>query len=104
MSLSIQRSRASVTAVGAVVSLMTPLDSPMVQATISVTKAPGLPIQIFPATTGSNLPMSLGIPAVTLDGGGDGKGGHSLNEVFDSTDSWKGTQRALLVVLALTRP
>ena len=48
--------------------------------------------------------MSLGIPAVTLDGGGDGKGGHSLNEVFDSTDSWKGTQRALLVVLALTRP
>jgi len=83
---------------------VTPLNSPMVQATISVTKALGLPIQIFSATTDSNIPMSMGIPAVTLDGGGDGKGGHSLNEVFDSTDSWKGTQRALLLVLALTRP
>jgi len=81
-----------------------PADSPMVQATISVTKALGLPIQIFPATTDSNIPMSRGIPAVTIDGGGDGSGGHSLNEVFDSTDSWKGTQRALLLVLALTRP
>jgi tripeptide aminopeptidase len=83
---------------------VTPADSPMVQATISVTQALGLKVQIFPATTDSNIPMSRGIPAVTIDGGGDGGGGHSLNEVFDSTDSWKGTQRALLLVLALTRP
>ncbi len=81
-----------------------PAESPMVQATISVTKALGLPIQIFPATTDSNIPMSRGIPAVTIDGGGDGGGGHALTEFFDSTDSWKGTQRALLLVLALTRP
>ncbi len=81
-----------------------PADSPMVQATISVTKALGLPIQIFPATTDSNIPMSRGSPAVTIDGGGDGGGGHALTEFFDSTDSWKGTQRALLLVLALTRP
>jgi hypothetical protein len=81
-----------------------PADSPMVQATISATTALGLPIQIFPATTDSNSPLSRGIPAGTIDGGGDGDGGHSLNEVFDSTDSWKGTQRALLLVLALTRP
>lgn len=83
---------------------MNPVDSPIVQATISVTKTLGLPLQPFPATTDSNIPTSRGIPAVTLDGGGDGGGGHSLTEFFDSTDSWKGTQRALLLIVALTRP
>ena len=29
-------------------------------------------------------------------------GAHSLNEAFDTTDSWKGTQRALLLAIALT--
>jgi hypothetical protein len=47
--------------------------------------------------------MSLRIPAVTIDGGGQGKGAHSLGESFDSTDSWKGTARALLLVVALAR-
>jgi acetylornithine deacetylase/succinyl-diaminopimelate desuccinylase-like protein len=83
---------------------VTPADSPIVRATASVTAALGLPLRPFPATTDSNIPMALGIPAVTLDGGGDGTGGHSVTEVFDSKDSWKGTQRALLLALALTRP
>jgi tripeptide aminopeptidase len=83
---------------------VTPADSPIVQATVSVTQALGLPIKIFPGTTDSNVPMALGIPAVTLDGGGDGSGGHSPGEVFDSTDSWKGTARALLLALALAQP
>jgi tripeptide aminopeptidase len=47
--------------------------------------------------------MNLGIPAVTIGGGGKGGGAHSLNETYDSTDSWKGTQRALLLVLSLAR-
>lgn len=83
---------------------MTPADAPIIQATVSVTKALGLPIQTFPSTTDSNVAMALGVPAVTLDGGGDGSGGHSLAEAFDTTDSWKGTQRALLLVLALAQP
>jgi acetylornithine deacetylase/succinyl-diaminopimelate desuccinylase-like protein len=83
---------------------VTPSEAPVVQATISATRALGLPVEIFPATTDSNVAMAAGVPAVTLDGGGGGTGGHSPAEVFDSTDSWKGTQRALLVVLALSRP
>lgn len=47
--------------------------------------------------------MSLGIPAITIDGGGEGKDAHALTEAFDTTDSWKGTQRALLIALALSR-
>jgi hypothetical protein len=48
--------------------------------------------------------MWLGIPAVTIDGGGSGGGAHSLGEWFDTTDSWKGTQRALLLAIALAQP
>jgi len=47
--------------------------------------------------------MSLGIAAITIDGGGSSKGTHSTEELFDSTDSWQGTARAFLLALALAR-
>ncbi len=47
--------------------------------------------------------MNQGIPAITIGGGGSGSGAHSLNESFDAHDSWKGTQRALLLALAMAR-
>jgi tripeptide aminopeptidase len=49
------------------------------------------------------VPMSLGIPAITISGGGVGTGSHSLGESFDTKDSWRGTERALLVAVALAR-
>ena len=49
----------------------------------------------------SNIPMNLGIPAVTLGGGGKDQGAHSLGETDDVTDSWKGPQNALLTALTL---
>lgn len=78
--------------------------APIVQAAISVTRALDLPVQLDEGSTDSNIPMSLDVPAVTIDGGGRGSGAHSLGETFDSTDSWKGTQRALLLAIALARP
>jgi tripeptide aminopeptidase len=83
---------------------MTAAEAPIIQATASVTRALGLAVKTFPGTTDSNVPMAIGVPAVTIDGGGSGSGGHSPGEVFDSTESWKGTQRALLLAVALTRP
>jgi tripeptide aminopeptidase len=44
--------------------------------------------------------MHLGIPAITIGGGGIDKGAHSLNESDDVTDSYKGVQNALLIVLS----
>jgi hypothetical protein len=32
-----------------------------------------------------------------------GTGAHSLNEAFDPKDSWRGTQRALVLAIALAR-
>jgi hypothetical protein len=54
-------------------------------------------------STDSNIAISLGIPAVTIAGGGTGTGAHALEEAFDTTDSWQGTVRALLLAIALAR-
>ena len=54
-------------------------------------------------STDSNVPMNMGIPAITISGGGYGTGAHSLNEAFDPRDSLKGTQRAILLAIALAR-
>jgi acetylornithine deacetylase/succinyl-diaminopimelate desuccinylase-like protein len=81
----------------------TPESAAIVQRALSVTAALGLTADLGEGSTDANIPMSLGIPAITIDGGGAGQGAHSLEESFDPIDSWKGTQRALLLVLALTR-
>ena len=81
----------------------TPETSPIVRAAVSVTKALDLPVQFEEGSTDSNVPMNLGIPAITIDGGGRGAGAHSLPETFDATDSWRGTQRAVLLAIALSQ-
>ena len=81
----------------------TPANSPIVQAAVSVTRALGLPVTLDEGSTDSNIPMNLGIPAITVDGGGRGREAHALGESFDSTNSWQGSQRALLLAIALAQ-
>jgi tripeptide aminopeptidase len=81
----------------------TPEDSKIVQTAISVTKVLGHTPDLGEGSTDSNIPMSLNIPAVTIGGGGRGSGAHSLSESFDPASSWLGTQRAVLLVIALTQ-
>ncbi len=77
-------------------------ESPIVRTAISVTRAVGLPVSLVAGSTDANLPMSLNIPALTIEGGGTGSGAHSRDETFDSTNAWQGTQRAVLLAIALT--
>ncbi|MGE3276277.1 MAG: M20/M25/M40 family metallo-hydrolase [Vicinamibacterales bacterium] len=81
----------------------TPAGSPIVVAAESVTRALGLPVEFGEGSTDSNIPMSLGIPAITIDGGGRGSRAHSLDEQFDSTNSAQGSVRALLLAIALAQ-
>jgi tripeptide aminopeptidase len=81
----------------------TPPDSAIVQSALSISRALGLESRLGEGSTDSNVPMSMGIPAITIGGGGRGTGGHSLSEAFDAADSFKGTERALLLAVALTR-
>jgi acetylornithine deacetylase/succinyl-diaminopimelate desuccinylase-like protein len=81
----------------------TPEASHVVRAAVEVNKAFGLPVSLGEGSTDSNIPISLGIPAITVGGGGSGSGAHSLEERFDSTDSWRGTQRVTALVFVLAR-
>ncbi len=45
--------------------------------------------------------MSLRIPAITIDGGGDGGGAHSPDEWFVPNESHLGPQASLLIILGL---
>ncbi|MEO8371742.1 MAG: M20/M25/M40 family metallo-hydrolase [Candidatus Solibacter sp.] len=78
-------------------------ESPIVQTAMAVSRAMQIDEVLREGSTDSNVPMNLKIPAITISGGGTGTGAHSLNETFDSTDSWRGTQRALLLAIALAR-
>jgi tripeptide aminopeptidase len=76
-------------------------DAPIVVAARAAGQALGFEVPAFASSTDANIPIALGIPAVTIDGGGRGGGAHSLGEWFDTTDSHVGTQWALLFVLTL---
>ena len=78
-------------------------DSAIVITAIAVTKLFGAAPRLSEGSTDSNVPMNLGIPAVTIGGGGRGAGAHSLNEAYDPKDSYLGTQRGLLLAVALAR-
>jgi tripeptide aminopeptidase len=82
----------------------TPVDSAIVQASIAATTALGFNAPTpGEGSTDSNIPMSLKIPAITIGGGGRGTGAHALDEAFDTTDSWQGTMRAVLLTIALAQ-
>ena len=78
-------------------------DSPLVQAALKSADAvaPGVKAKLDGSSTDSNQPMSLGIPAVTIGGGGEGGNWHSRNEWFKPTNAYLGPQRALLAILML---
>lgn len=81
----------------------TSADSAIVIAAVAVSKIFGGTGRLGEGSTDSNVPMNAGIPAITIGGGGVGNGAHALTESFDTKDSYLGTQRALLLAVALAR-
>jgi acetylornithine deacetylase/succinyl-diaminopimelate desuccinylase-like protein len=78
-----------------------PQDSPIIQIAASANKFMNIENDFGFSSTDANMPISIGVPAITIDGGGIGKGAHSLDEQWDSKDSHLGSQRALLIVLGI---
>ncbi|MBD8068713.1 M20/M25/M40 family metallo-hydrolase [Bacillus sp. PS06] len=77
-------------------------DAAIVQASVAASKSLGFEGILGDASsTDSNVPIFLGIPAVTLGGGGDFGGVHTLNEYFDPTDSYFGAQKIFLTMMGL---
>jgi acetylornithine deacetylase/succinyl-diaminopimelate desuccinylase-like protein len=81
----------------------TPESLPIVRAGLEAATTLGFNVSLGEGSTDSNIPMSMGVPAITIGGGGRGREAHALTESFDTTDSWMGAQHALLVAIALAR-
>jgi len=79
----------------------TPVDSPLVEIALEATKILGFEPRLDQSSTDSNLPISMGIPAITLGAGGTSGASHTLDEWYDPRDRDKGLKRALLVVLGM---
>jgi len=76
--------------------------TPIVRTALAAGRALGFTPPVGASSTDANIPMSLAIPAITIDGGGEGKGAHSLSEQYaDGDQGYLGPQWALLIVTAL---
>jgi len=79
-----------------------PPDAVLVQAAWASTEAVGQKPKLGePGSTDSNLPISMGIPAITVGGGGKDGGTHSPGEWFDPADAYLGPQRIFLTIIGL---
>lgn len=73
---------------------------PLIQRAMATAASFGEQPHIRRGSTNSNIPISMGIPAVTIGRGGEGGGAHSLDEWWANKDGYEGVQFALLVLLA----
>jgi acetylornithine deacetylase/succinyl-diaminopimelate desuccinylase-like protein len=77
----------------------TSVHHPLVQAAISATTALGERPELGISSTDANLPMSLGVPAITLGVGGEAGQAHTTAEWYRNTRGPDGILRALLALL-----
>ncbi|MDH5233450.1 MAG: M20/M25/M40 family metallo-hydrolase [Gemmatimonadota bacterium] len=77
-------------------------NAPIVQTAMAAVRAVGWTPSTSASSTDANLPISMGIPAITINGGGTGGGAHGTQEYYEETpDAYKGPQLALLIIAAL---
>ena len=73
---------------------------PIIQRAMACTAFMGKRPKLTRGSTNSNIPISLGIPAVTIGRGGVGRNAHSLDEWWLDVEGYKSTQLALLLLLS----
>jgi hypothetical protein len=61
----------------------------------------GLQTELRLGSTDANLPLSVGVPSLSIGAGGDGGGAHTLAEWYSAKDRELGLRRVLLLVLAM---
>jgi tripeptide aminopeptidase len=80
-----------------------PPDSPLREALHAVDRHLGLRTDLRLGSTDANLPLSLGVPALSLGAGGEGGGAHTLSEWYSPTPPHRdlALRRILLLTLAM---
>ena len=61
----------------------------------------GLRTNLRLGSTDANIPLSLGVPALSMGAGGEGGGAHTLAEWYSAKDRVLGLQRVMLLTLAM---
>lgn len=74
--------------------------APLVQRALAATAFFGVRGELRRSSTDANVPIALGIPAVTIGRGGIGGDAHSPGEYWVNVDGHLAIQRALLLVVA----
>jgi tripeptide aminopeptidase len=77
-------------------------DSPLLAALRAADEIVGNQSRIERSSTDANIPLSLGIDAISIGAGGSGGGAHSLQEWYDSAGRETGLKRALLTILGIS--
>jgi len=78
-----------------------PDDSPLLEALNAVDRHLGLKTELRLGSTDANIPLSLGVPALSMGAGGEGGGAHTLAEWYSARDRETGLKRVLLLTLAM---
>lgn len=81
----------------------TPEDTVLVRSAVAATRAVAGYAELGASSTDANLPMSLGIPAVTLGAGGEAGDAHTPQEWYRNHKGPEGVLRALLTLLLWDR-
>jgi acetylornithine deacetylase/succinyl-diaminopimelate desuccinylase-like protein len=79
----------------------TPPDSRLVRAAIESSRVLGIEPRLDCSSTDSNIPISLGIPAITIGAGGISSNCHSLTEWYEAAGRDLGLKRLLLLAVTL---
>ncbi len=75
------------------------LTLPLIRHAIGALEARGMTPQLVASSTDANIPIWLGVPAVTISRGGVSNNAHSLNETWTDEDTLRSEQAALLLIL-----
>jgi tripeptide aminopeptidase len=78
-----------------------PENSPLLAALLAADTRLGNRSRRERSSTDANIPLSVGIPAISLGAGGRSGGAHTIEEWFDPTNRELGLQRVALTLLAV---
>ena len=73
--------------------------SPLVELACEATRALGVEPQLDQASTDSNVPIALGVPAITIGAGGASGFSHTLEEWYEPKNRDQGLKRGMLIAL-----
>ncbi len=76
-------------------------NAPLLEAIRNVDRALGNRSRLERSSTDANVPLSMGIPAIAVGGGGRAGGAHTLSEWYDPKGRELGLKRVLLTALAI---